>query len=107
VARRWGSDVSGFRILESLVLVHLPLGLGPARRAAAVEHHVLLGPDGSAVGGVDPPWCARRLPEPRRRGPARSPAPRLALLPRAEVEPWLPSGARAAVNFCIQSVTTL
>ena len=87
--------------LEGPVLVHLPLGLGPRRRAAAVEHHGLLGADGAAVGGVDPPRRARGLPVPRRRRAARPPAPRLPLLPRAEVEPRLAvAGPRALVRLC-------
>jgi hypothetical protein len=107
MARWWGTDVGGVRVLESPVLVHLPLGLGPAWRTAAIEHHGLLGPDGPAVGRIDPPRGACRLPVPRRRGPARPAAPRLALLPPAEVKPRLPTGARAAVNFCIQLMALL
>jgi hypothetical protein len=61
--------------LERPVLVHLPLGLGPRRRATVIEHHGLLHPDGAAVGGVDGPGRARGLPVPRRRRPAGPPAP--------------------------------
>jgi hypothetical protein len=93
-------------VLERPVLVHLPLGLGPRRCAAAVEHHGLLHPDGPAVGCVDGPGRARRLPVTRRRRSARPPAPRLLLLPRAEEEPRLPlpgAAPKPLVNLCTQS----
>jgi hypothetical protein len=60
-------------------------------------------PDGAAVGGVDGPGRARGLPVPRRRRPAGPPAPRLPLLPRAEVEPRPPlTGTGAAVALRAQ-----
>jgi hypothetical protein len=94
-------------VLERPVLVHLPLGLGPRRCAAAVEHHGLLHPDdGPAVGGVDGPGRARRLPVTRRRRSARPPAPRLLFLPRTEEEPRLPlpgAAPQPLVNLCTQS----
>jgi len=98
-----GGAGGGFVVLERPVLVHLPVGLGPRRRAAAVEDHGLLHPDGAAVGrrrrgGVDDPGRARGLPVPRRRRPAGPPAPRLPLLPRAEVEPRLPLPGSAAAG---------
>ncbi|BAS75353.1 Os01g0862850 [Oryza sativa Japonica Group] len=105
-----GGGGGGVGVVECSVLVHLPRGLGSRRRAAAVEHHGLLHPDGPAVGGVDDPRGARRLPVPGRRGPARPAAPRLPLLPRAEVEPRLPLLAAAAqhlvVNLCSRCVYT-
>jgi hypothetical protein len=90
-------------VLERPVLVHLPLGLGPRRRAAKVEHHGLLHTDGTAV--VGGPGRARRLPVTRRRRPAGSTAPRLPLLPRAEEEPRLPlpgAAAQPVMNLCTQ-----
>jgi hypothetical protein len=102
-------DLVVILVLESLVLVQLPFGLGPTGRAAAVEHHGLLGPDGAAVGGVDQPRRARGLPVAGGRGPAGAPAPRLALLPRAEVKPrLLVAGVRATVRLiciCMGGVT--
>jgi hypothetical protein len=75
--------------LGEAVLVHDPVGLGAAGRAARVEDERLLEPDHPfGVGrAADGPVRPGRLPEPVLRRPVRSPAAAGLAVPRHEEVP--------------------
>ena len=80
---------SCFSFMNSLILIHLPLGFSSIGSSSIVENHGSLHADDPVSRRENIARRASGLPVPRSREPVGSPSPGFSLLPRNEEKPLL------------------